>query len=69
MFCPSVAVDSGEAWIVVHEVEGDLGSVDVDRNRYVVYQCVPIGCKPVSILKGTERTHVDIAPKRTSLGP
>lgn len=46
---------SGESWIVVHEVEGNLGERDVDSNRYVIYQCVRSGCSAVSTLPGSEK--------------
>lgn len=46
---------AGESWIVVHEVEGDEGREHADDNRYVVYQCVPTGCRGVGTLAGSER--------------
>jgi hypothetical protein len=47
---------SGESWIVVHELEGTEGRPELDGNRYIVYQCVPAGCRGVAALPGSERS-------------
>ncbi|MGC4090120.1 MAG: hypothetical protein QM756_20005 [Polyangiaceae bacterium] len=48
---------AGESWVVVNEVEGVEGRDHADKNRFVVYQCLPSGCKAISALLGSERTR------------
>lgn len=48
---------AGESWLVVHEVEGVEGHDNADLNQYVVYQCLPSGCRAISVIQGSERTR------------